>query len=442
MAPGGELLSLWFNSFVGAEETPNADHASAWRTQPRSRLSRIREGLRIVCKTTWQYWFLSKRVSAFEQTIDAFANSTRPELLEKKTLSQLLDDLRSFMDIRCNRWTNASLADTAAMVSYGVLKRLLNREFPDQDQAGLHNSLLKGVGDVVSGAPINALWDLSRMIREDADLRELLQSSDKSNVLDSFRKPPQFAQFRQAFDAFLDNWGFRCSGELMLTVPSFQERPEEVLDLLLAYVDCEGQSPVELLERQTSARVSETSQVISDLSHRKLCWPLPWPNKATLAAIVLKSCQKSIALRERARLKQALLYSRLRRIVLAVADLLVLDDQLNARNDIFFLTMTELDALLAGSAMFPYQTKELVHLRKQSFEQLSQMQPPDTFVLPEGSYLGPDDSLQQDQDEMVTGESRTEFVGVGACGGRVTAQELRYSLTSPSFDCSTKETSS
>ncbi len=422
MAPGGELLSQWFNSFVGADQTPNTNDATAWRSTRRSRFARTGEALRIMCMTTWQYLFLTKRVSAFERTIDEFAATTQPNRLHEKSLPQLLEDLRSFMDIRCNRWTNASLADTAAMVSYGVLKRLLNHEFPSQDQSGLHNSLLKGLGDVVSGAPITALWDLSRMVRDDAALCELISSSDKTSVIAEIRDLPQFARFQQAFEAFLDAWGFRCSGELMLTVPSFQEQPEALLDLLQAYVSCEGESPLELLDRQSMDRVAETAKVLNELQKRKVLSLLPWPSKATLAAIVLKACHKSIGLRERARLKQALLYSRCRRITLAVADILVSQGRLNEQNDVFFLAISELDSLLAGSEMFPYETKELVQLRKRGFEQLSQMNPADAFVLAEGTYLSPHDSSTINNDEVLSGDNRTELTGVGACGGRVTAR--------------------
>ena len=69
--------------------------------------------------------------------------------------------------------------------------------------------------------------------------------------------------------------------------------------------------------------------------------------------VLLGWTQRSIQLRERARLKQALLYSRLRRVALAIGDDLCADGRLERRDDVFMLTFDELDALLAGGAMFP-----------------------------------------------------------------------------------------
>ena len=69
-----------------------------------------------------------------------YAAETHPERLKQKTQSELLDDFRGFIDIRCNRWKNASLADAASMVCYAALQRLLTHSFPGRDQQSLHNS--------------------------------------------------------------------------------------------------------------------------------------------------------------------------------------------------------------------------------------------------------------------------------------------------------------
>ncbi len=419
MAPGGELLGQWFDDFVGVSQPEDKEQPSPLDSQ-RSRWAQLVEWCRSGFKTTRQFLFLTKRVEVFEQVVDQFADATQPGNLATKSLPELLDDLRSFMDIRCNRWTNASLADTAAMVTYGLLKRLLTREFPGRDQSGLHNSLLKGLQDVVSGVPIVELWNLSRMVRSDAALAKLLTSSGDKEILEEIRTNEQFAEFHEAFEAFLKDWGFRCSGELMLTVPSFQEQPESLLEMLRAYVSVEGESPLDLLQRQASDRMGETANTLRNLSGRKLLWPLPWPSKATLVSMVLRRCHKSIALRERARLKQALLYSRCRRIALAIADQLIPLGMLESRNDVFFLTIQEIESLLAGSAMFPYQTTELVRLRKNGHRQLGEMQPADSFALPAGVYLSLIQNRQHPKATSVDGNS-TELTGVGACGGQVTA---------------------
>ena len=421
MAPCGELLAKWFDDFVGISKSASAKDATLLKMTRAGRLAQWIELMRTAIQTTWQLLFLTKRVAVFERMVDEFAATTKSSMLESKSLNDLLQDLRAFIDIRCNRWTNASLADATAMVTYGMLKRLLSREFPDREQSGLHNSLLKGLRDVVSGTPIIELWKLSRMVQENPSLNELLNAADDARFLAEVAVKPEYSAFHASVQSFLKDWGFRCSGELMLTVASFQEQPEALLDMLRSYVELKGESPLDLLNRQAADRESETNEVMQQLRRRKLFWVLPWPSKATWLSVVLKSCHKSIALRERARLKQALVYNRCRRIALAIADRLVARDGLQHRNDIFFLSYQEIDSLLVGSAMFPYQTKELVQLRRDEHQRLSRMTPDDSFVLPPGCYLPVDGPVGRTALNTEVQVDEKSLSGIGACGGQVTA---------------------
>jgi len=420
MAPCGELLAKWFDDFVGVSKSASTEDATLLKTTRAGRLAQWIELTRTAIQTTWQLLFLTKRVAVFEQVVDDFAATTESSMLESKSLNDLLEDLRAFIDIRCNRWTNASLADATAMVTYGMLKRLLSREFPDREQSGLHNSLLKGLRDVVSGTPIIELWKLSRMVRKNPSLSELLNTKDDARILAEVGVRLEYSEFHAAFQSFLKDWGFRCSGELMLTVASFQERPEALLDMLRSYVELKGESPLDLLNRQAADRESETKEVMQQLKGRKLFRFLPWPSKATWLSVVLRRCHKSIALRERARLKQALLYSRCRLIALAIGDRLVSRGWLQNRTELFFLTYQEVDSLLAGTAMFPYQTKELVQLRRDEHERLSRMAPDDSFVLPLGCYLLVDGHVGSVASNTENQVDETTLSGIGACGGQVT----------------------
>jgi pyruvate,water dikinase len=422
MAPLGESLIEWFNSFVGTTGTARSPNAAPWHTFRRNRLTNLMELCRIALKTTLQLWSLPRRVATFERTVTDFAAHTVPRDLPDRTLLELLDDLRSFMDIRCHQWTNAATADAAAMVSYGILKQMLRMDFPDQDASSLHNTLLKGLPDVVSSVPITRLWELSRLVLEDAELMKLFNAKENTELLDEICREDRFTRFRAQLNAFTEDWGFRCSGELMLTVPSFQENPAALLDVLRAYLEREGESPGERLQRQACERAKETARVLKTLKRRKLVSWLPWPTRSSLLGLVLRWAQKSITLRERARLKQALLYSRCRRIALEIGNKLVPLGLLDDRDDVFYLTFPEIECLLAGSAMFPHQTKEVVKIRKVAHAELSRTLTPDTFELTEGSYLTADDRPSPTPSEVIENRDPLELSGIGVCGGRVTAR--------------------
>ena len=398
-APFGDLLAGSFNQFVGAEETGTAPATAAYR------LRQIVELALIAVKTTWQYLFLTRRVTTFERTVDDYAARTHPDRLQDKPLDALLADFRGFLDIRCHRWKNASLADAGSMVCYGVLQRLLARAFPGRDQQALHNSLLKALPDLVSGIPPLKLWQLSRMIRSDAILHAIVRDEPPARALAVIRTDPRFDEFNSALHEYLDQWGFRCSAELMLTLPSFQETPEPVIELLKAYAERDGESPADVLRRQQEERLRETKAVMKSLG----------PRRASIVRLVLRWTQRSIQLRERARLKQALLYSRLRRVCLALGERLMAAGRIRQADDIFLLTAEELELLAAGGAMFPDHTAAHIALRREAHEALARMTPPDSIVLPAGEYLTTDSPAQPDTAAVSSGAAH--LTGVGACGG-------------------------
>jgi phosphohistidine swiveling domain-containing protein len=417
MAPFGDLLAEFFNRFVGADRMTPAALDSRWRE--RGRLHQAGELLVIAAKTTWQYVWLSRRVEAFERRVSAFAEQTRPEDLRNRSLHNLAENLNAFLDIRA-RWTDAALADAASMVCYGLLERMLRRAFPGEDQAALHNTLLKGLPDLVSSQPALRLFELARLVREDPELAALVARRDHAATLAAIEGESRFDGFRSALDAFLEQWGFRCSGELMLTTPSFQERPVTLLELLATYVAEVGEAPADVLRRQQRAREAETRRVLGILRHRRFHRWLPFLSKARLVGLVLSATQRAVAYRERARLKQALAYSRCRRIALALGDRMVTRGWLEARDDVFYLTWQELDALARGSAMFPYHVERLVALRKAEHAELRAMTPMDSFVLPEDGYL-PTAAPILAPDSLAV-PTPDELTGVAACGGRVTAR--------------------
>jgi pyruvate,water dikinase len=206
----------------------------------------------------------------------------------------------------------------------------------------------------------------------------------------------------------------------MLTVPSYQENPTALLDVLRAYAALEGDSPDDVLKRQQQERLTDTERVLQELRTRRLFWWLPGVSRALLVKRLLGWTHRAIAYRERARLKQALLYSRCRRIALAIGAKLAALGTLPTAADVFFLTYSEIDALVAGNAMFPHTVGELVRLRKTAHADLSAMRPPDSFELAAGAYLPLSESTGADAPPDNHEDAHEAMRGVGACGGQAT----------------------
>jgi pyruvate,water dikinase len=321
--PYGRWLTRSFDDFVGAKG-PGAER----RERP---IRSAFELLVMSAKTARLYFGLTRRVAEFEKTVDAFAERFTPARLKEATLAELRDALLEFLDIRCNRWLPASLADAAAMVTSGAIRALVGPGTGD---------LLKGLEGLVSAQPALELWDLSRRMRTEDP-----------------------ADFEKSLEGYVERWGFRCSGELLLTVPSLQEEPERVYDFLKLYAELDdARSPRRILAAEAEARERATARTARG------------PVRRTLLFLT----QRSIALRERARLKQALLYSRCRLIALAMDERLVAENALDEREDVFYLTWEELVRL-------PGSPRDLVRERKREREEQSRLTPPEHFSLPEGA---------------------------------------------------------
>ena len=263
-APYGDAMVAAFNSFVGASGSVGATPAvkSNW-------LHEFVELIVIAVKTSWLYLFLGRRVASFERLIDDFAERTEPQRLLSLSLRDLRLLLNELMDIRCNRWTNASLADAAAMVSYAMLRRQVEQVSGAEGSGALHNTLLKAIPQLVSGEPVQHLWELSRAVRAEPALRALFECKAES-VVSQLAVNPEFADFRAQFEDYLQRWGFRCSAELMLTAPSFQEQPELLVETIRAYARLHGESPAETLSRQLAERKHETRRLLRKLRGRPI----------------------------------------------------------------------------------------------------------------------------------------------------------------------------
>jgi pyruvate,water dikinase len=335
--------------------------------------------------------------------------------LRGRSLHALGGDLVAFVDIRCNRWKNASLCDTAAMVCYALLRPVLAHGGVND---ATQTRLLRALPGMPSSQPPLRLWTLSRTIAGEPELRALFERVPPEAVLPTLKSDPRFASFHIELQRFLSEWGFRSSGELMLTTPTLEEQPEPVVALLQQYVLATGESPQDSMVRMADERRRETRSVVRTLLRRRPLLVLP-------TIVLLRWTQRAVVSRERARLKQALLYTRCRRLAVAIGDELVRSGRLCTRDDIFMLSWQEIEEVCAGRALLPRELTSLVRLRRQAHASESTQTPPDTFSLPlSGFFSGSVTSEQRSQIDtsaLLATRAKATLRGTTACGGRVSA---------------------
>ena len=414
-APLGEFLAEAFNQFVGSESTARDDRSPRWTSRGRNRLLEMGELVTIACKAIGSLWRMPREITRFEETVDTFARESHPDRLPSLDWPELLVLWRRFLRIR-SQWTAGALADASSMISYRLTQRLLADEFTNGADAAIANRLLTGMCDIVSGLPTERLWDLSRLIRQHQPLATALTRDPPDQVWQQIESDETLEPVRRALRAFLEEWGFRCSGELMLTQPSYQEDPSSLMPILATYVTRNGDSPEQHLQRQQRNRERETKRVLQVLRTKRLVSFLPWPRKDAIARQLIRWTQRSVACRERARLKQALLYSRCRRLALTVGQTFTNRELLYDPEDIFYLTCDEIEQIISGAAMLPTTTADLAKLRRAELESLSQCRPPDQLELAPGQFWKPSPS---DTPTEVDSEAPRHLRGTAVSGGSI-----------------------
>ncbi|MEI8381505.1 MAG: PEP/pyruvate-binding domain-containing protein [Planctomycetota bacterium] len=419
-APCGEFLASAFNQFVGADATATDVTMPQWRSWRKGRVSEFFQMVRIVRCGWGRLRGMEKRIAVFERTIDAFAADSHPGTLPARSWNELLGLWRRFMQIRC-QWTDAAMADAASMISYGLSQRWFAGEFTDEVDQAVANRLLTGLCNIVSGLPTEHLWNLSRKMRQHDSLVQNLNVLPADEVWNQIETDERYQEVRSEIHDFLEQWGFRCSGELMLTTPSYQEQPALLLDLLRTYIRLEGESPQELLVRHQQIREQETERILQVLKSRRWKWYLPWPRKDFIAKRLIQWTQSSVACRERARLKQALLYSRIRRLALTVGQAFVNKGFLKRVDDVFFLTYEEIQSVLAGSYLLTQDLNHIAMLRRTSHEQLNSEEAPPGWI-----ELEPGESwtCRGEQEHGVESAPGRLFRGTGVCGGSIVGKAV------------------
>ena len=203
-------------------------------------------------------------------------------------------------------------------MSFGLLRAVLNGLDTVQDPAAVARELLEGGPPVESGKPIEALWDLSREIRREDDWSVLFDNSPDA-ILEALNRG-ECPGFKSQFDSCVDRWGFRVSGELLLTKPSLDEDPIQAITLVKAFVALGDEHAPATIQQVRQERAEAKLAALGESFGSAL-------RRATLSAGV-HCCEVSPQskihwLPRESASKQSLLYNRFRRLVLEMGDRLV-----------------------------------------------------------------------------------------------------------------------
>ncbi len=399
--PFGNILIKSFDNFVGYTDGYKASS---------SKVSLIQK-VNFVKEFINKKRELEKNVQAFEQMADAFMvnvdNAVSHEEIKKCYFE--------FIEIRMHSWYKASLADFYAMAYHGIFGKFCEFYFKSSG-AGIQNKLIQAIPGIISSKPVFAMHEILQIIRADNYTYSTFRSNEPSIFWTLLQTDPRLSKLNIAVNSYLRNWGFRCSGELMLTEMNYIEKPESFIALLQQYEKLPQIDPKQLIEEKYQETIFNIKAFKKQIRIH---------NRFNIAKIVIhnillnyliRSTQLSIASRERARYKQASLYFGLKKILNKIEKNFIQKGYIENKGDIFFLTKTEIAEHLEASSIFGQPMQFEIDHRKKVFQEKCKQKFPDDFHTEDGNYCHVDNVEVRNSET----NSSSDLKGLCACGGKIT----------------------
>ena len=399
-SPFSQLLIKSFDNFVGY----TAESKGIKKDFPaRQKLSFLKEFISLSLS-------LDRNVNEFENIVDAYSRQFKQAVV--------MEDLRScfhgFIETRMHSWYRASLADFFAMTYHGLLGKFCSAYYGD-DATGIQNKLIQAIPGLISTKPIIDMYDVIVKIRNNKEAFDNFKKLGARDFLIWLRDNSSAEAILASVDSYLENWGYRCSGELMLTSENYIERPDSFIAILQQYEKLPDQNPEKIIQEKFLEAAAAKKDFRKTIL-KKTWWFFP---KALLQIGLLnffiKRASDAIAYRERVRLKQALLYFRFKQVLQRIEKQFIKSGLIKQEGDILFFTYPEISEHLAASSMLFKIAPRFTEERKSEFLQASALNYPADFYTGSGTYAAPAEVLQKDKISVKEGS----LTGMCACGGLI-----------------------
>ena len=335
-------------------------------------------------KTTFglvrSYLRLPKQITTFQIRLNTALEIKTP--LAQLSTSELIHHFRHLEKQLLHRWDAPLVNDFFAMIFYGILSKKTDDP----------NSHLRDTGDIISARPPRLIKEMATLARPHPELVQLLTSTATSaNKLHAVRDHPDL---HAKFQAYLQEFGDRCLEELKLESPTVTDDPASLLQSIGSFA-------------QNTPK--QTSTTLPDFRDSAVTPSTP---KSFLKRFLINKTRDLIRNRENLRFERTRVFGRVRQIMRELGRRLHADQQLDAVDDIFHLT---LDEVLETGKTQPL--KSLVKARQAEFKTYATNEPPpDRFTtrgplhrykkfIPDATPSNPD--------------SQSDLQGIGACAGLV-----------------------
>ena len=319
------------------------------------------------------FWYRSAHVTArmlarFEALCERVAQDPTVDAL--RALRRLLLGLRPFQPLGHYAF-QLNISSGRYFLLLGCLRWLLHRWAPTLTAPEI-SALCTSTGRMASRDLVLDLRRLGRLLATAPELDKQVRGGNTAAALAQLDALPADHGFAIAFTRFLARFGHRGERELDLLAPRWREQPGNVLALLRNYAGEQRPEPAVDLRGQHLAARDRLRKAVKGRWQR------------SVLTLLLRRIEYFVALRENTRHYHTMAFAVVRDKLLALEQTLLENGTLRCRDDIFFLTWSEVQSLVHGA---PWDTVAASVRKRQQGYRAAQRTPQQSMVAATGRVL-------------------------------------------------------
>ena len=301
----------------------------------------------------------------------------------------------------------------AGVASWNILNILARKALEDPAaRAEVQDLVLQ----VTRGMPNNpttemdlALWEMARNIRRDPESRRAIQGAGAEDLTARYRAGTLPAVAMQTVARFLEKYGGRGLGEIDLGRTRWAEDPTHVFEMLVNFlqIEDEARAPDAVFARGAESAAVAIDQLAAAVRKTRGGWI-----KARLVRFFAGRARQLMGSRESPKFFAVRMMYKIHRELLKTGREFAAAGELDAADDLFYLTIAEIKAFAAKDTK---DWRGLIADRRRAYQRELQRRQIPRLLLSDGRAFYEGIGAADDSDDRITGSP----VSPGRAEGRV-----------------------
>jgi rifampicin phosphotransferase len=231
-------------------------------------------------------------------------------------------------------------AFVAGLIANALAGKLLNDLATDDEK----RVVLRGLPHNPTTEMDLALWALAREVRANPDVARAVRETPPERLAQEYRSDTLLPELQAGLAGFLHAYGHRGVAEIDLVLPRWSEDPTYILGVLANYLRLDDPQLAPDIQFRRAAR--EAEEMVTELTLRA---GRKGRFRGALVGFFLRRARALVGMREMPKFCIILLFARARELLWPVGQELAKTGRLEKAEDIFFVSIPEVRAVLAGT---------------------------------------------------------------------------------------------